>query len=106
MTFQEGWLAYAETGKVLGISAQAAHMRAKRRGWQRRTPNAYGDRAWVLVPDDMIVQPRSAIKRGTFAPHMIGDPDGVDQVNVRALETDVETHRDQLGIANRASTNC
>jgi hypothetical protein len=45
----EQWLSYAEAGERLGIAAQAVRHLARRRGWARRTPNAYGDRALVLV---------------------------------------------------------
>ena len=103
---QERWVTYAEAGKLLGISAQAARMLAKRRGWARRTPNAYGDRALVLVPADAIVQSRSVLL-GVRSGHVInGDqakPNGHDQVNVRALEGAVEALREQLSILNRRS---
>jgi hypothetical protein len=56
---RESWLTYAEVGKLLGITSAAARMLAKRRGWARRTPNAYGDRARVLVPADAAVASRS-----------------------------------------------
>jgi hypothetical protein len=108
---QGRWLTYAEAGQLLGVSAQAVRMLAKRRGWSRRTPNAYGDRARVLVPDDANVQPRSATERSTFADHMITDPNepnGQERVNVRALEQAIEAlsaqlgaSREQLTIANR-----
>jgi hypothetical protein len=101
---QECWVTYAEAGKLLGISAQAARMLAKRRGWARRTPNAYGDRALVLVPADAIVQPRSALLE-VHTGHVINgdkaEPNGHDQANVRALESAVEALREQLGILNR-----
>ena len=54
------WLTYEEAGELLGISTQAARMLSKRRGWALRPPNAHGGRAQVLVPPDVIVQPRSA----------------------------------------------
>jgi hypothetical protein len=38
----EHWLTYAEAGQLLGISAAAARMLAKRRGWPRRTPKCTG----------------------------------------------------------------
>jgi hypothetical protein len=101
---QARWVTYAEAGKLLGVSAQAARMLAKRRGWARRTPNAYGDRALVLVPADAIVQPRAALL-GARAGHVINDdqaePNGHDQMNVRALEGAVEALREQLGILNQ-----
>ena len=56
---RERWLTYAEVGELLGITSAAARMLAKRRGWARRTPNAYGDRARVLVPADAVPASRS-----------------------------------------------
>jgi hypothetical protein len=56
---RERWLTYAEVGEFFGITSAAARMLAKRRGWARRTPNAYGDRARVLVPADAVVVSRS-----------------------------------------------
>lgn len=101
---QEHWVTYAEAGKLLGISAQAARMLAKRRGWPRRTPNAYGDRALVRVPADAIVQPRAAsldVRTGYVVDGDQAKPNGHDQVNVQALEGAVEALREQLGILNR-----
>jgi hypothetical protein len=51
------WLTYAEAGKRLGISAAAARQLSRRRGWQRRTPNAYGVQAQILVPEEALEQP-------------------------------------------------
>ena len=56
---RERWLTYAEVGELLGITSAAARMLAKRRGWARHTPNAYGDRARVLVPADAVAGSRS-----------------------------------------------
>jgi hypothetical protein len=101
---QGRWVTYAEAGELLGVSAQAARMLAKRRGWARRTPNAFGDRALVLLPADAIVQPRSAsfaVHTGNVIPGDRAEPNGHDQVNVRALEGAVEALREQLGIVNR-----
>jgi hypothetical protein len=53
------WLTYVEVGRLLGISPAAARMHVKRRGWERRSPNAIGAHAMVLVPDDVDVQPRA-----------------------------------------------
>jgi hypothetical protein len=82
-------LTYVEAGQLLGISPAAARMLAKRRGWPRRTPNMYGDRARVLVPEDAGVQPRSA-PYAERAAHMITPdregPNGRDRVNVLVLE--------------------
>lgn len=45
------WLTYREVGERLGISTAAARQLSRRRGWQRRTPNAYGVAAEILVPE-------------------------------------------------------
>ena len=79
------WLTYADAGTRLGISAQAVRHLARRRGWVRRTPNAYGVRAQVLVPLDALEQPRTtsdgvqmASMAGAERPFMNGheQPDG------------------------------
>ena len=101
---QERWLTYAEAGKLLGISTQAARMLAKRRGWTRRTPNAYGDRAVILVPSDAIIQARSPsvdARTGNVNESDRGELNGHVQANVQALESALEVLREQLGIANR-----
>src|SRR4051812_18275843 len=98
---QQRWLTYAEAGELLGISAQAARMLAKRRGWARRTPNAYGDRARVFVSPDTVVQPRAgldAVRSGNVITSERGTPNGHDQVNVQPLEQAIELLREQLGI--------
>ena len=55
---QGRWLSYQELGGVLGCTANAARMHAVRRNWQRRSPNRVGDCARVLVPEELVVQPR------------------------------------------------
>jgi hypothetical protein len=93
------WLTYEEAGELLGISTQAARMLSKRRGWALRRPNAHGDRAQVLVPSDVIVQPRSASDAKRTGSAFTSDQphaNGLDQANVRALEQAVEVLRDQL----------
>jgi hypothetical protein len=55
------WLTYAEAGQLLGISPEAVRQLARRRGWSRRTPNAYGVQARVLVPENAIVRPRPGL---------------------------------------------
>jgi hypothetical protein len=94
------WLTYEEAGELLGISTQAARMLSKRRGWARRTPNAYGDRAQVLVPPDLIVHPRSALiaeRAGSAFTSEQPHTNGHDQANVQAIEV----LREQLGVANQ-----
>ena len=58
---QGRWLTYAEAGQLLGISAEAVRQLARRRGWLRRTPNAYGVQTTVLVPEDAFVRPRTGL---------------------------------------------
>jgi hypothetical protein len=95
----ERWLTYAEVGQLLGISAAAARMLAKRRDWPRRTPNMYADRARVLVPDDPAVQPRSAPYAEPSAHVSTSDregPNGRDQANVRVFEQAITALQEQL----------
>src|SRR5256885_2381339 len=102
------WLTYADAGEVLGITAQAARMLAKRRGWARRTPNAYGDRALVQVPDDAVVQPRSASNADRTASAITSDHpplNGHDHPNIRPLEQAIEALTAQLTIANQRAAD-
>ncbi len=48
------WMTYAELGRRLGISPAAARQLSRRRKWERRTPNAYGQPAQILVPEDTL----------------------------------------------------
>jgi hypothetical protein len=101
---QERWVTYAQAGELLGISTQAARMLAKRRGWTRRTPNAYGDRALVLLPTDAIVQPRIALSAERTGHTTGGDSDqpiAPDRVNVQLFADAIEALREQLGITHR-----
>ena len=79
-------------------------MLAKRRGWARRTPNAYGDRALVLLPDDVVVQPRTALSAeytGYTASSNSDPPIAPDRANVQPFADAVEALREQLGIMRR-----
>jgi hypothetical protein len=98
---QDRWLSYAEVGQLLGISASAARMHAKRRGWLRRTPNAIGAHALVLVPLDAAVQRRAAADHPPFVAHKVTEPNGVDQANVQAISSAIATLREQLVTANQ-----
>jgi len=77
---QERWLSYRELGTVLGCTANAARMHAVRRGWPRRAPNRIGDCARVLVPADVVVQPRMRHDAAQF----VTQPNGREQANVPA----------------------
>lgn len=99
----ERWLTYAEVGNLLGVSAAAARMLAKRRGWPRRTPNAFGDRARVLVPHDIDVRSRSASYAEHTSHAISSDQEGAnghDQVIVRVFEQAIAALQEQLAIAN------
>jgi hypothetical protein len=52
--FSELRLTYAQIGAKLGISADAARMLARRRGWLRQPPNRRGAPVFVLVPEDAL----------------------------------------------------
>jgi hypothetical protein len=89
---QGRWLTYAEAGELLGISVDAARLRASRQGWSRRTPNEYGATAHVLVPEEAPVRPRPALTpgrppddRGTCAP-LATPSDQVDETVVRVVD--------------------
>jgi hypothetical protein len=75
---QGRWLTYAEAGQQLGISPEAVRQLARRRGWPRRTPNAYGIPTKVLVPDDAPVRPRPGVDAGQppYERGTAGDGDG------------------------------
>ena len=61
------WLTYAEAGARLGISPAAARQLSRRRGWERRVPNAYGIQAQILVPATALVKPPSSNADGVRA---------------------------------------
>jgi len=89
---QGRWLTYAEAGEVLGISADAARLRARRQGWSRRTPNEYGATAHVLMPEEVPVRLRPALTpgrppddRGISAPLAI-TIDQADDASVRVVD--------------------
>jgi hypothetical protein len=116
------WLTYSEIGELLGITANAARNHARRRGWQRRSPNAIGAHARVLVPDNVAVQPRAAHDRPdathdrpdathTDAPMSV-DPNGHDAANeqgyvealcaaITALSATVTAERDRATCAEQ-----
>ena len=89
------WVSYIELAAMLNISASAARMHAVRRRWQRRSPNAIGGRAMVLVPADVVVQPRATGEQRTFVAHMT-EPNGADQPNRQAIEMAITALSTQL----------
>jgi hypothetical protein len=63
------WLTYKECGLRFGVSTAAARQMSRRRGWQRRTPNAYGARAEILVPADALPAAAPAAQDAVQTPH-------------------------------------
>jgi hypothetical protein len=63
------WLTYQEAGERFGISAAAARQMSRRRSWQRRTPNSYGAKAQILVPEDAL----PAVSEAVQTPHERGN---------------------------------
>jgi hypothetical protein len=115
---EERWLTYAEVGELLGISVEAARALARRQNWPRRTPNEHNALARVLVPSDRpaarsrspgargmngghLGNDRSAENRQTAEHDRSGESADIFWSTVRALESAVETLREQLGIANQ-----
>jgi hypothetical protein len=74
----EEWLTYLELGERLGITASAARMHARRRGWQRRAPNAIGGQAHVLVPEIVDVHPRATAVQRTHDVQMSAEANGLN----------------------------
>jgi len=98
---QERWLTYAEAAALLGISTEAARMLARRHGWPRRSPNAYGGRARVLLHDDMA---RDRERPASTGGRMTGQPDGHDRANeelVRVFDRAVCALQQQLDRADQ-----
>ena len=77
------WLTYAQAGLRLGISTAAARQLSRRRDWQRRTPNAYGIPATVLVPGE-VLENASKVEA---VPH----PNGVRTASVEANANGLQT---------------
>jgi len=77
------WLTYAQAGQRLGISTAAARQLSRRRDWQRRTPNAYGIPATVLVPGE-VLENASKVEA---VPH----PNGVRTASVEANANGLQT---------------
>jgi hypothetical protein len=93
------WLTYAEAGQALGgISPEAARQLARRRNWPRRTPNAYGDKAMVLVPDETAADGprRTAVIRATTHDRA----DGRDRPDVHAMLETIRMLREAADTAN------
>jgi hypothetical protein len=75
------WLTYAEAGQRFGISPAAARQMSRRRGRQRRTPNAYGKPATILVPADAL--PTAPVPQPEAAQTANDQVNGVTAANSR-----------------------
>ena len=99
---EEGrWLTYEELAQKLGSSVPAARIMAVRRKFPRRTPNAYGERARVLVPENLEISRRrtghvGATVRDTVSANHPA-PNGHDLGHVAQA---IEALREQLRITN------
>jgi chromosome segregation ATPase len=80
------WLTYAQAGQRLGISTAAARQLSRRRDWQRRTPNAYGIPATVLVPSEVLGNARKV----EAVPHPSGIRTASVEANANGLQTAYE----------------
>jgi hypothetical protein len=73
---EDRWLSYAEAGELLGVSAEAIRVRARRHKWPRRTPNERGALAQVQVPSDVRRADRAPVRSG---PAMTPGRPGTDE---------------------------
>jgi hypothetical protein len=55
----EYWLTYAQAAQAMGLTVEAVRSIARRQKWPRRSPNAVGGQAWVLVPAERLTDGHS-----------------------------------------------
>jgi|SRR5690242_947716 hypothetical protein len=77
-------LTYAQIGAKLGISADAARMLARRRGWERQTPNRRGAPVFVIVPEDALEGEQWRTEEESTPPNAL--PNGADERANKAEE--------------------
>ena len=100
---EEHWLTYAELGRLLGCTANAARVRAQRHGWSRHAPNIVGGRAMVLVPEAIVEQARATHIAGVCDVQPAEDVRGVNGAvhpHLQALVRAIDSLTGQLAIAN------
>ena len=106
---EEGrWLTYEELAEQLGCSSKAARIWALRRGYPRRVPNAYGQRAQVLIPEKLEVSSR---RRGNVGgtvgdavpPAVEATPASADHVTqaIELLREQLSTMRERIDRAEQ-----
>jgi hypothetical protein len=62
-SMSDAWLTYAQAGERFGLTADAMRMRARRLGW--RTQPGNDGRTLLLVPADVVVEPRLRSPEGS-----------------------------------------
>jgi hypothetical protein len=92
------WLTYVEAGKRLDISTAAAKQLSRRRGWERRTPNAYGVQAQILVPATALEKP---IRSNADGVRMGDDEPDTADVAFALLARQLEREQDRVERAER-----
>lgn len=77
------WMTYAEAAKNLGLTTEGVRALARRQRWSRRSPNAIGGQAWVLVPAERLAAVSTDGKKAA--------PDGAGETDRReALPPELE----------------
>src|SRR5215213_5409384 len=69
------WMTYAEAAKAFGLTPEGVRALARRQRWPRRSPNAIGGQAWVLVPADRLAAVSTDRKKVS--------PDGAGEIDRR-----------------------
>lgn len=77
-------LTYVQIGAKLGISADAARMLARRRGWVRQAPNRRGAPVFVIVPEDALEGEQWRTEEESTPPNT--SPNGSDEIANKAEE--------------------
>jgi len=95
-------LTYQELGERLRISAEAARILTRRRGWRRLAPNRKGAPAIVVVPEDELDAEDWRPDQGSPPDEDRTRPDSrVDLAEQRAVEAGQRAHA-ALAVADRA----
>src|SRR3954447_13952574 len=94
---EEGrWLTYEELAEQLGCSSKAARIWALRRGYPRRVPNAYGQRAQVLIPEKLEVSSRRRRNVAGTVGDAVGDIVDATPALTNHVAQAIELLREQL----------
>src|SRR4051794_28436554 len=63
----DNWMTYAQAAEILGLSVEAVRTIARRQKRPRRSPNAIGGQAWVVVPIERLTNGHDRL-RSTSSP--------------------------------------